>query len=40
MGRAVSSGKDYSNLWVVRLDRDGRCTHFTEWWMQARESQA
>jgi hypothetical protein len=24
----------YSNLWVIRLDRDGRCTEFTEWWME------
>ena len=24
----------YSNLWVIRLDADGRCSHFTEWWME------
>lgn len=24
---------EYSNLWVVRLAADGRCTEFTEWWM-------
>jgi ketosteroid isomerase-like protein len=24
----------FSNLWVIRLDGDGRCTEFTEWWMQ------
>jgi uncharacterized protein (TIGR02246 family) len=24
----------YSNLWLVRLDGAGRCTEFTEWWMQ------
>jgi uncharacterized protein (TIGR02246 family) len=24
----------YSNLWVIRLDRDGRCTEYTEWWME------
>jgi hypothetical protein len=24
----------YSNLWVIRLDAEGRCTEFTEWWMQ------
>jgi uncharacterized protein (TIGR02246 family) len=24
----------YSNLWVIRLDPDGRCDEFTEWWMQ------
>jgi uncharacterized protein (TIGR02246 family) len=26
-------GRTYSNLWVIRLDPDGRCTEFTEWWM-------
>jgi SnoaL-like protein len=24
----------YSNLWLVRLDPDGRCREFTEWWME------
>jgi hypothetical protein len=24
----------FSNLWVIRLDPDGRCREFTEWWMQ------
>jgi uncharacterized protein (TIGR02246 family) len=24
----------YSNLWVIRLAADGRCSEFTEWWMQ------
>jgi uncharacterized protein (TIGR02246 family) len=24
---------DYSNLWVIRLDDEGRCSEFTEWWM-------
>jgi uncharacterized protein (TIGR02246 family) len=23
----------YSNLWVIRMDPSGRCTEFTEWWM-------
>jgi uncharacterized protein (TIGR02246 family) len=27
----------YSNLWVIRLDEDGRCSEFTEWWMEAQE---
>jgi len=22
---------EYRDLWVIRLDRDGRCTHFEEW---------
>ncbi len=25
----------YSNLWVIRLAEDGRCSEFTEWWMDA-----
>lgn len=24
----------YSNLWVIRLDAEGRCAEFTEWWMR------
>ncbi|CAN5275323.1 hypothetical protein BH20ACT24_BH20ACT24_16790 [soil metagenome] len=24
----------YSNLWVLRFDGEGRCSEFTEWWMQ------
>ncbi|MDQ3941358.1 MAG: nuclear transport factor 2 family protein [Actinomycetota bacterium] len=24
----------YSNLWEVRLDANGRCTEFVEWWME------
>jgi hypothetical protein len=27
-------GHTYSNLWVIRLDAEGRCTEFTEWWMR------
>jgi uncharacterized protein (TIGR02246 family) len=26
--------RTYSNLWVIRLAPNGRCTEFTEWWMQ------
>jgi ketosteroid isomerase-like protein len=29
----ASDGKTYSNLWVIRM-RDGRCSEFTEWWME------
>jgi ketosteroid isomerase-like protein len=29
----ADSGKTYSNLWVVRLDENGRARAFTEWWM-------
>jgi ketosteroid isomerase-like protein len=31
-----SEGTDYSNLWVLRLEPDGRVAEFTEWWMEAR----
>jgi uncharacterized protein (TIGR02246 family) len=24
----------YSNLWVIRLEADGRCREFSEWWME------
>jgi hypothetical protein len=27
---------DYSNLWVIRLEPDGRCSEFIEWWMEVR----
>jgi ketosteroid isomerase-like protein len=26
----------YSNLWILRLEPDGRCREFTEWWMEQR----
>lgn len=29
----ASDGKTYSNLWLIRM-RDGRCSEFTEWWME------
>ena len=25
--------RDYLNLWVIRLDGEGRATEFTEWYM-------
>jgi ketosteroid isomerase-like protein len=28
--------KVYSNLWVVRLEEDGRASEFREWWMKKR----
>ena len=34
-----TSGRNYSNLWVVTLADDGRAASFTEWWMdQAKAS--
>jgi hypothetical protein len=32
-----SDGSRYDNLWEVRLDPDGRCTEFVEWWMKRPE---
>jgi uncharacterized protein (TIGR02246 family) len=29
-----TTSETYSNLWIIRLDAEGRCTEFTEWWMQ------
>ena len=29
---------DYSNLWVIRLTEDGRCSEFIEWWMEIEAS--
>jgi len=29
-----SDGKEYSNLWEIRLADSSRCTEFTEWWME------
>ncbi len=26
--------RDYSNLWSIRLDGDGNCSEFIEWWME------
>jgi hypothetical protein len=25
---------DYANLWTIRLEPDGRCSEYTEWWME------
>ncbi len=30
---AYPADKDYLNLWIVRLDPNGRATEFTEWYM-------
>ena len=26
--------RSYSNLWEIRLEDDGRCREFVEWWMK------
>ncbi len=28
----------YANLWVLHLDPEGRCSSFTEWWMERRRT--
>jgi uncharacterized protein (TIGR02246 family) len=33
-GEATYPDTVYSNLWVIRLDAEGRCREFTEWWME------
>jgi len=32
--RYRSLGKDFCNLWLVRLDAEGRCAEFAEWWKE------
>jgi uncharacterized protein (TIGR02246 family) len=27
----------YGNLWLIRLAADGRCSHFTEYWMKKKD---
>jgi ketosteroid isomerase-like protein len=26
--------REYSNIWLVRFDGQGRCREFTEWWVE------
>jgi ketosteroid isomerase-like protein len=36
-GRTIyrdEGNKAYANLWLIRLTEDGRCSEFTEWWME------
>lgn len=33
-GTTTYPDETFSNLWVLRLDPDGRARRFTEWWMQ------
>jgi uncharacterized protein (TIGR02246 family) len=33
-GVTTYPGAVYSNLWVIRFDRSGRCREYTEWWMK------
>jgi hypothetical protein len=31
----LESHNEYSNIWVIRFNKRGRCHEFTEWWVQA-----
>jgi uncharacterized protein (TIGR02246 family) len=33
-GTTTYPEETFSNLWLMRLDSDGRCRQFTEWWME------
>ena len=33
-GTTAYPAEIFSNLWVIRLDDDGRCREYAEWWMQ------
>lgn len=33
-----SVDRQFANSFVLHFDEDGRCTHFTEWYMQPRSS--
>ena len=35
----LESHREYSNIWVIHLDGQGRCTEFAEWWMKRKEAQ-
>lgn len=26
--------REYSNIWLIRFDDQGKCTEFTEWWKE------
>lgn len=30
--------REYHNLWVIRLEDDGRASEYTEWWVRVRET--
>lgn len=34
---SYEDGSDYSNLWVIRVEEDGRASEFIEWWMQVED---
>jgi len=32
----LKPAREFSNLWLIRLDSQGRCREFSEWWVQRR----
>ena len=34
------TGREYSNIWLIRFGMDGRCREFTEWWVARPKSRA
>jgi uncharacterized protein (TIGR02246 family) len=32
--RYRSTGEAFGNIWLIRLDAEGRCARYTEYWMQ------
>jgi uncharacterized protein (TIGR02246 family) len=30
----INPDREYSNIWLIKFDDQGRCEEFTEWWMQ------
>jgi hypothetical protein len=35
-----SQGAQYSNIWVIRLERNGRCSEFREQWVRKRKTRS
>lgn len=33
--RYLEPPAEYSNIWLIRFNKRGRCREFTEWWAQA-----
>lgn len=30
----LNYGKEFSNIWLIRFGKQGRCLEFTEWWLE------
>jgi hypothetical protein len=35
--RYSNPDREYSNIWLIQLDDQGRCTEFTEWWVKRKQ---